>query len=111
MESLLGMKLWKRLLKVRRAGLADTRQKRAKNRQDARWYEKQIRNSTRMMPVYKLGMEALEEDRKKLSLVFQELREHWAEVARLRAAAPSPPMRWVWVHRPGRPISRYTMQV
>ena len=103
--------LWRGLLKVRRAALADARQKRAKHRQDARWCEKQTRNSKRMMPGYKLGMEALEEDRKQLSLVFQELRQHWAEIARLEAIAPSPPMRWIWVDRDAKPIPRYTLQV
>ena len=72
------------------------------------------------MPVYKLGMEALQEDRKKLVREFEELKDHCAEIAVLRAAAPAPPLKWQWVDldaRPkprdldARPRPRYTMQV
>ena len=64
--------LWRGLLKVRRAAFANARQKRAKQIQDPRWYEKQIRNYKRMMPGYKQGMEALGEGRKQLAVDFRQ---------------------------------------
>ena len=67
--------LWKGLLKVRRAALADARQKRKKLLEVDMWYKKQIRHYRRMMPVYERGIEALEDDRKKLELQFHELQQ------------------------------------
>ena len=113
--------LWKGLLKVRRTSLAAARQKRAKNKQDARWYEKEVRRRWRKMPVYKMGMEALKEDRKKLILEFEELRGHCTDIANLRAAAPAKSLkrplrtacfngRFVYLDA-GPIIPRYTVQV
>ena len=98
-------------LAVRRAALAKARLQRARQIQDAKWYEQQIRRYKRMMPGYQRGMEALEEGRNKLSVDFRELREHWAEEARIEAIAPRPQAVFQWTDRGAKPIPRYTLQV
>ena len=102
---------WKGLLKVRHAALASARQKRAMQIQDAMWCEKQIRNYKRMMPGYQRGMEALEEGRKNLAADFRELRQHWAEEARIEAIAPRPQAVFEWTDGDAKPIPKYTLQV
>ena len=63
------------------------------------------------MLVYRLGIKALQEDRKTLVREFGELKDHCTEIAILRVAAPAPPFKWQWVDLDARPKPRYTMQV
>ena len=107
------------LLKVRRAALADARQKREKLLEADMWYKKQIRHYGRMMPVYERGIEALEDDRKQLELQFhelqqlklQELQQRRSETATIESNVASPVLKWRFVDRPGQPEPRYTVQV
>ena len=94
--------LWKGLLKVRRAALADARQKRKKLLEDHMWYKKQIRNYRRMMPVYERGMAALEDARKTLEQQFHELQQkkvyllqqRRSKTARIESNVVSPLLEW-----------------
>ena len=56
-------------------------------------------------------MEVLEECRKKLAVDFRELRQHWAEEARIEAIAPRPQAVFQWTDRDAKPIPKYTLQV
>ena len=104
---------------MRRAALADARQKQKKLLEADMWYKKQIRHYWRMMPVHGRGIEALEDDRKKLELQFhelqqlkfQELQQRRSETATIESNVASPMLEWIFVDRPGQPEPRYTVQV